>query len=441
MAVVIVTLIAVVVGLAYDKRVAMVFVASSFVVFALLRVIAAGLMALARRLPRSGITMLRLAIANIYRPGALTPSVVMSLGLGLAVLVTITQIDDNLRRQFLAALPDRAPSFYFIDIPSTEADHFAAFLKQQAPQSTVEDVPMLRGRIVSARGIKVEDLKPSSDAEWVLQSDRGLTYTSEVPKGSKVVEGQWWAPGYSGPPLVSFEKKLADGLGLKIGDQVVVNVLGRDISATISNMRTVDWQSLGINFVLVFSPNAFRGAPHTHIATLTEAHGHSAGPAGDATLIRAVADAYPMVTSVRVREALETIGTVVTNLVLAIRGASAVTLISAILVLGGALAAGHRHRVYDAVILKTLGATRARLLGAYALEYLMIGFATAIFGVIAGSIAAWLIVTRLMTLSFVWQAGSATAVVAAALVVTVGLGLAGTLLALNQKPASVLRNL
>jgi putative ABC transport system permease protein len=372
----------------------------------------------------------------------LTPSVVMSLGLGLAVLVTITQIDGNLRRQFMAALPERAPSFYFIDIPSTEADHFSAFLKQQTSQSTVEDVPMLRGRIVSARGVKVEDLKPSADAEWVLQSDRGLTYTGDVPRGSKVVEGQWWTPDYSGPPLVSFEKKLADGLGLKIGDQVVVNVLGRDISATISNMRTVDWQSLGINFVLVFSPNAFRGAPHTHIATLTEAQASSGGnAASDAALIRAVADAYPMVTSVRVREALETIGAVVTNLVLAIRAASAVTLISAILVLGGALAAGHRHRVYDAVILKTLGATRARLLGAYALEYLMIGFATAVFGVFAGSVAAWLIVTRLMTLSFVWQAGSAAGVVVAALIVTVGLGLAGTLLALNQKPAAVLRNL
>jgi putative ABC transport system permease protein len=438
MAVVIALLIAVVVGLAYDKRVAAVFVASSVVVFALLRGIAAGLMALARRLPRTRITMLRLAIANIYRPGALTPSVVMSLGLGLAVLVTITQIDGNLRRQFMAALPDRAPSFYFIDIPSTDADRFGAFLQQTAPQSTVEDVPMLRGRIVAARGVKAEDLKPSTDAEWVLQSDRGLTYTSEVPKGSKVVEGKWWDANYDGPPLVSFEKKLADGLKLKIGDQVVVNVLGRDITATISNMRTVDWQSLGINFVLVFSPNAFKGAPHTHIATLTETH---PDPSGDARIIKSVADAFPTVTSVRVREALETIGTVVTNLVLAIRGASAVTLISAILVLGGALAAGHRHRVYDAVILKTLGATRARLLGAYALEYLMIGFATAIFGVIAGSVAAWLIVTRLMTLSFIWQAGSAAGVVAAALIVTVGLGLAGTLLALNQKPATVLRNL
>src|SRR6201996_3161945 len=438
MSLVIAVLVAVVIGLAYDKRVAPVFVASSVVVFALLRGIAAGLMALARRLPRTRFTMLRLAIANIYRPGALTPSVVMSLGLGLAVLVTITQIDGNLRRQFLAALPDRAPSFYFIDIPATEAGRFGAFLKQIAPQSTVEDVPMLRGRIVAARGVKAEDLKASTDSEWVLQSDRGLTYTGEIPKGSKIVEGRWWGADYSGPPLISIEKKIADGLKLKLGDEIVVNVLGRDIPARIGNMRTVDWQSLGINFVLVFSPNAFRGAPHTHVATLTETHPDATG---DARIIKSVADAFPMVTSVRVREALETIGAVVTNLVLAVRGASAVTLISAILVLGGALAAGHRHRVYDAVILKTLGATRARLLGAYALEYLMIGLATALFGVIAGSVAAWLIVTRLMTLSFVWQAGSAATVVLAALVVTVGLGLIGTLLALNQKPASVLRNL
>jgi putative ABC transport system permease protein len=438
MAGVIILLVGVIIGFAYDKRIATIFVMSSIAVFVLLRGIAALLMALARRLPRSRITMLRLAVNNIHRPGALTPSVVLSLGLGLAVLVTITQIDGNLRRQFMAALPERAPSFYFIDIPSTEADRFTAFLKQAVPGSTVEEVPMLRGRIVSARGVPAEDLHPSTDSEWVLQSDRGLTSTGEIPKGSKIVEGQWWGADYHGPPLVSIEKKIADGLKLKLGDEIVVNVLGRDIPARIGNMRSIDWQGLGINFVLVFSPDAFRGAPHTHVATLTETHPDAAG---DAAIVKSVASAFPMVTSVRVREALETVGSVVTNLVLAIRGASAVTLISAILVLGGALAAGHRHRVYDAVILKTLGATRGRLLGAYALEYLLIGLATAIFGVIAGSIAAWLIVTRLMTLSFVWQAGSAVGVVASALLVTVGLGLAGTLLALNQKPAAVLRSL
>src|SRR5439155_1228459 len=307
MALVIALLIAVVIGLAYDKRVAFVFVASSVLVFALLRGVAAGLMAVARRLPRSSITMLRLAIANIYRPGALTPSVVMSLGLGLAVLVTITQIDGNLRRQFLAALPDRAPSFYFIDIPTADADRFGAFLKATAPQSTVEDVPMLRGRIVAARGVKADELKPSQDSEWVLQSDRGLTYTNEVPKGSKVVEGEWWSADYKGPPLVSLEKKIADGLKLKMGDEIVVNVLGRDIPVKISNLRNVDWQGLGINFVLVFSPNAFKGAPHSHVATLSEVH---PDPSGDARIIKQVADAFPMVTSVRVREALETVGAV-----------------------------------------------------------------------------------------------------------------------------------
>lgn len=438
MAAVTVLLVIVVMGLAYDRRVASAFVVASIAVFALLRGVATALMALARRLPRSNVTVLRLAIANIHRPGALTPSVVMSLGLGLAVLVTITQIDGNLRRQFMATLPERAPSFYFIDIPKADAERFGTFLRQIAPQATIDNVPMLRGRIVAARGVKAEELNPAPQSQWALLSDRGLTYTNEIPKGSKVVEGEWWSANYNGPPLVSMEKKIAEGLKLKIGDQIVVNVLGRDVPAKISNFRVVDWQSLGINSVLVFSPNVFRGAPHSHVATLSETR---SDPLTDTLVVKQVADAFPTVTSVRVREALETVGTVVANLVLAIRGASAITLISAILVLGGALAAGHRHRLYDAVILKTLGATRTRLLGGYVLEYLMIGLATAVFGVTAGSIAAWLIVTRLMMLEFIWQAGSAAGVIVAVLIVTVGLGLAGTLLALNQKPARVLRNL
>ena len=220
------------------------------------------------------------------------------------------------------------------------------------------------------------------------------------PAGSRLVEGKWWGADYDGPPLVSFEKRIADGLGLKLGDPVVVNVLGRNITATIANMRTVDWESLGINFVMVFSSNSFRGAPHTHLATLTYPDGGT--PAEEANVIRSVAESFPMVTAVRVKDALEAVGSIVANLVLAIRGASAITLIAAALVLGGALAAGHRSRVYDAVILKTLGATRLRLLTAYAIEYLLIGAATAVFGVIGGSLAAWLIVAQLMHLSFTW---------------------------------------
>ena len=274
----------------------------------------------------------------------------------------------------------------------------------------------------------------------MLQSDRGISYTAELPRGSRLVQGKWWGPDYQGPPLVSLEKRIADGLKLKLGDKLTVNVLGRNITAQVANLRTVDWQSLGINFVLVFSPGTFAGAPHTHIATLTYPGG--GGTAAEETaLIKAVADTFPNVTTVRVKDALEAVGSVVTNLVVAVRGASMVALFAAVLVLGGALAAGHRHRVYDAVILKTLGATRSRLIGAYALEYLLLGLATALFGVAAGSVAAWLVVTDVMNLSFTFLPGPALAAAFGALFVTVAFGLIGTFTALGHKPAPVLRNL
>ena len=219
----------------------------------------------------------------------------------------------------------------------------------------------------------------------------------------------------------------------------MVNVLGRNIEARIANLRAVHWENLGINFVLVFSPSAFAGAPHTDIATLTYPGGGTL--AQETALLKAVSDAFPAVTTVRVKDAIEAVGGIVRNLVLAVRGASLVALVAAMLVLGGALAAGHSYRVYDAVVLKTLGATRGKLIGAYALEYLLLGSATALFGVAAGSVAAWLVVTRVMNLTFAWLPGPAAAAAFGALLVTVALGLVGTFTALGHKPATVLRNL
>jgi putative ABC transport system permease protein len=235
------------------------------------------------------------------------------------------------------------------------------------------------------------------------------------------------------------EKRIADGLGLGVGDSIVVNVLGRNITAKVANLRVVDWQSLGINFVLVYSPGAFRGAPHTSIATLTFPNG--GGDAQETALLKAAAETFPAVTVVRVKDALDAVGGLVANLVTAVRGASMLCILSAVLVLGGALAASHRHRVYEAVVLKTLGATRGRLLAAYVLEYLVLGGFTALFGVATGSIAAWFVVSDVMNLRFVWLPGPAFAAAMAALVLTVAFGLIGTLSALGQKPAPVLRSL
>jgi putative ABC transport system permease protein len=432
-------LAALAVAFAYDRRLAAMFVVSAAIIFAGLRLVAMLTMALARRLPRQRSTVVRLAIANIHRPGALTPSVVLSLGLGLSLLVTVVEIDGNLHRQFAAALPEKAPSFFFIDIPSADAERFDAFIRKRAPASVLERAPMLRGRIVAANGVKADNLKPGEGSAWVLRGDRGITYADRLPPGSHLVAGAWWPADYSGPPLVSLESRTAADLGLKLGDTIAVNVLGRNVTARIANLRAVDWQSLGINFVLVFSPGTFAGTPHTDIATLTFANGGTT--AEETAVIKALADAFPAVSALRVKDALDAVDRLVGNLVLALRGASLVTLISAALVLGGALAAGQRFRIYDAVVLKTLGATRSRLLAAYAFEYLLIGLAAVLFGVVAGSVAAELVVTRVMEFSFVWVALPAIATALIALLATVVLGLAGTFTALGRKPAEVLRNL
>ncbi|QFR33597.1 ABC transporter permease [Ancylobacter sp. TS-1] len=422
-----------------ERRIAIYYLVAAAAVLVTLRLVAVGIMAVARRLPRPRSTALRLALSNIHRPAALTPTVVLSLGLGLTLLVTLALIDRSLTRELSARLPTEAPSYFFLDIQNSDTDHFASWLRQQAPEGEVEVVPMLRGRLISMGGRPVEDITPPPEFAWVLSSDRGITYSASVPEGSTVVAGDWWPADYAGPPQVSFEREIADAFGLKIGDEVTVNVLGRSITATIANLRQVEWERLAINFVMVFSPNTFAGAPHTSLATLTLPDGGD--PAAERAIGRAVATQFPAVTSVRVKEALVQIGEIVGNLLTAIRGASLVTLLSSVLVLAGALAAGQHHRVYDAVVLKTLGATRARLVAAYALEYAALGLVTAVVAVGAGAAASYVVVVYVMKLGFAWSTGAAVGAAAVALVLTVGFGLIGTWRALGQKPARILRNL
>lgn len=422
---------------AFDRRLALIFIVAAACAFGLLRLVAQGLMALARRLPRPRAAAPRLALANLHRPGALTPAIVLSLGLGVTLLVTLSLIDANVRRTLTNTLPARAPNLFFLDVPSAEADDFHAFLGREAPGAKIERVPMMRGRIVALNDVPVASIRPPEDAAWVLDGDRGVTYAEDVPDGSSLVAGRWWNAEEAKTPLVSFDAELARGLNLAVGSTVTVNVLGRTLTAKIANLRKVEWRSLGINFVMVFSPGTFRGAPHSDLATLTLPNGPD--PAIEATILRDVARSYPSVTSVRVKEALEAVNDLVGKLVLAIRGASGVAVVTSLFVLAGALAAGHRARLYDAVILKTLGATRRRLLAAYLIEYGSLGLATALFGLAAGSLAGWVIVTRVMKLDFTLDLSGALVAAALAVAFAIVLGLAGTWRILGQKPAPYLR--
>ncbi|MBN9259561.1 MAG: FtsX-like permease family protein, partial [Hyphomicrobium sp.] len=284
----------------------------------------------------------------------------------------------------------------------------------------------------------VEELKAPPEAAWVLNGDRGLSYSDEVPEGSTVVAGQWWAKDYSGEPLVSFEDEIARRLGLDIGDAVTVNVLGRNITARIANLRDVHWESLAINFVMVFSPNTLQAAPHNILATISLDPATSL--AKEAQLARAIGQAYPATTAIRVKDAINNFNTLFRRIITAVRAAGGVTLLAGALVLAGALAAAQRRRLQTAVILKALGATRRRILAAHATEYALLALIAATLALLLGGLSAWLVTTRIMDLPFVFSGAAILQALGVSLALVALIGGLGTWQVLRAPPVPYLRS-
>lgn len=392
---------------------------------------------LARKIPRPRYPELSLAIGNLGAPGGLTRSIVLSLGAGLSLLVALALVDASLVEELNGKMPENAPDYFVLDIPKAEISRFRDSVLAQEPAAVVREAPMLRGRMVSLGNRPVEDIKAPPEAEWVLRGDRGITYAGEVPEGSRITAGEWWPPDYAGEPLVSFEAELAKQLGIGLGDTVTVNVLGRNITARIANLRELDWESLSINFVMVFSPNTFAGAPNNMLATI--ALPDSVDLAHEAGLAKAVAQEFPTATVIRVRDAITAFNGIFEKIIMAIRIASGMTLLAGALVLAGSLATAQRRRTLEAVILKALGATRQRILLAHVFEYLLLGLLTAGFAVALGSVAAWLVLGYIET-RFTFSLLPVLQAIGIALGLILTLGGLGTWQVLRARPVPYLRS-
>ena len=400
----------------------------------LLALAALGLSALCRRLARGslprGRPALRWALGALGGPSGETASVVMSLGLGLAVLAAIGQIDTNLRALVTAELPERAPAYFFVDIQNDRLPDFLRIAAAQPGVAEVETAPMLRGVITR---INDRPAREVAGGHWALSGDRGVSYAAAPPSGTRLTEGQWWAQDYAGPPLMSFAAKEGAELGLKLGDRITVNILGRDLTATIASFREVEFRDMGINFLMVVDPSALAGAPHTHIATVY------ADPAAEAPLLRAVAAADPNVTAIGVRAAIGQVAEALRGVSAAARWGASATLLTGVIVLIGAAAAGERRRIYEAAVLKTLGASRARILASFALRSALIGAAAGMVAIVAGGIAGWWVTTEIMEARYQFAAGSALGIVAGGALASLLAGLAFALRPLAAPPARVLR--
>jgi putative ABC transport system permease protein len=398
-----------------------------------LRLIAEGLRAGLRRLPRPRSPTLRLALANLTRPGAATAGVVTALGLGLTLLATVSLLDHTIAAQVKDRLPGTAPSFFFVDIQPDEAARFDAAIHRYKSAEDYRRTPMIRGRIVSLKGIPAKDAPVAPEAKWAVSGDRGITYAATPPEGTVITEGQWWPADYTGAPQISFDASLAVGMGLRLGDKMVLNVLGREIEATVTNFRKVDFTTGGQNFIIVMSPGLIDKAPHSFLATVR------VDPKDEEPLYRAITDAFPNISTIKVKDAIAQVNGLLQQLSDGVRAASLLTILSGLLVLAGAIAAGSRGRLYDATVLKVLGASRGRIALVYVLEYGVTGLLTGLLALGTGTLAAGIICSAVLEVPLAFDAGVALLTVLGGGAATLIFGLIGALSALSARPAAQLR--
>ena len=413
---------------------AAIFVVAAIGTLLLLRGGAAAVMALARRLPRPTGSAMSLALTNLYRPGAPTPTVMVSLGVGMAVLVAVTLIEGALRAQIQERVPESAPALFFIDIQDAQAEAFDAAARSVAGVSEVRRVPAVRGRIVEIAGVPVEQASVAPEAQWAVQGDRAFTTAATPPEHAELTAGAWWPEDYQGPPLMSLDAGLAEGFGVDVGDQLTLNVLGRELDVTIASLRQIDWQAIPFDFAMILSPASLAGAPITHVAAVF------ANPGREDAVETAVAELFANITAVRVRDALDAVNAIIRSIGDGIRAAGSIAVAAGLLVLAGAMAADRRRRTYDSVLFKVLGATRSRLARLYVVEYGLLGLVTGVLATTIGTGAAWAVSVFVIGIEWVFLPAPVAAVILLSVAITTIVGFAGTFRVLGRKAAPYLRN-
>jgi len=387
---------------------------------------------IARRLrkPARGRPALRLAFGSIGARDGEATSVVLSLGLGLTVLAAVGQIDGNLRSSFSNDLPEVAPSYFFVDIQPDQIEGFRERLDTDDAVNRVDTAPMLRGIITQINGRPADEV---AGGHWVVQGDRGITYADALPTGTEVTAGEWWPEGYDGPPQISFSAEEAAEMGLQLGDMMTVNVLGRDITGEVTSFRNVSWEDAGIGFVLAMNQGALAGAPHSWISTVY------AEPEAEAAILRDLATAYPNITAIRIRDAIDQVIELVGGISAATRYGALITLVTGFLVLIGAAAAGERARTYESAVLKTLGATRGRIITSFVLRAAILGLAAGIVALGAGILGGWAVSTFIMETAYTIIWSNALLIIGGGVFASLLAGLAFAWRPLSAKPAQVLR--
>lgn len=416
------------------------FLLGALVTLGLLALLGWGIRALAAKLPRPANPLWRAALANLHRPGAATGALVTALGFGLSAFVLLAAIQSSINGNIEQRVPREAPDYFVLDVPRDRVTAFEQLVAAEQPGAAVRVIPSMRGAILAYGPqnamIRVADLEEIPDGAWPLRGERGLTYADELPVGNRLTAGNWWGPFYEGEPLVSVDVEFAEAVDLQIGDYITIGILAVERTARVASFRIIDWESMGFNYILVFSPNAIRDAPHNLAATIDLPDGAETGP-----LLRQLVKNFPSSSVIEIGQVLAEARVILGQVGTATFAAASVAVLAGLAVLIGAIAAARAVRTYDTVVLRVLGASRRQILLMQLAEYGLLAVILALVALALGTGLAWLVVVQLFEFAWLPAWTEILGVLGAGLLFVLIFALAGSLPLLKAKPAQALRAL
>jgi len=399
-----------------------------------------GLSTMAR--PRSFV--MRQAMGNIQRPGSQASGMVVAIGVGVMVIVSIALIKTSLLTAIGERMPKDAPTFFFVDIQPDQKTQFEAVVQANTKQAEVLLTPVVRSRLSAINGtpINPEDHKGKRNG-WYFTREYVVTSLSELPKENEVVKGQWWKQekdatkesqeiGHQ-PIRVSLEDEASKNLKAGLGSTIEFDIQGTPLIAEVDNLRKVEWGGMAINFFMILSPGALDGAPFTYIGSA------KVRPEEEVALQKAIVAAVPNVTAIKVGDILKNIATLLNQLAWAIQGMASLCIVSGIVVMTAAVSTTRFRRLYESAVLKAIGGTRSIILQTLAAEFALVGGLAGVIGVTLASVLSWAVLVFFLDLPWTFQPETLGLGIVVTVVMALAVGFLSTYRILGEPPLAVLR--
>jgi putative ABC transport system permease protein len=376
-------------------------------------------------------SVVRHGLANLYRPGNPSAALLAALGMGVMQIMTVYLVQQAVVRELHISSAPNLPNVFLVDITNDEVSGIRTLLKTQSSVTAAPELlPVVSSRIIDIDGVPANQAKLKNFPKRMLQAI-SLTWSDVPPPGTKVVDGNWWAADEK-HPVVAIERRAADRLRVKVGSHITFAAQDSRIIVTVVALTKTDGQHAYSRAEFILPPQALAGLPVVWYG------GVHADPARVGELQRALYNSFPTVTVINVAQALETVRAVVVQITYVIQFLAAFSIFAGIIILASSIAGTRYRRIREVVVLKTLGATRARIATVFSIEFAVLGLVAGLVGVTFANLITRVLLTRLTVVyhfQWAWSLGALLATSA----LTVATGWLASHRILGQKPLEILR--